>query len=155
MTGGRNLEQCFDDMVVQSDNACPEAIISRIGRAQIQADVQELGMKGTDFRNVNGLQSTANDLAQFTAMLEARQLPISRASQDKLIAAMRRNVYRQGIPAGSSGTVADKVGFLDGLLHDAAIVYSPSGTYVLVIMTDGSSWAEIAALTRKIEELRG
>ena len=42
-----------------------------------------------------------------------------------------------------------------GLLHDAAIVYSPSGTYVLVIMTDGSSWAEIAALTRKIEELRG
>ena len=51
--------------------------------------------------------------------------------------------------------MADKVGFLDGLLHDAAIVYSPSGTYVLVIMTDGSSWAEIAALTRKIEELRG
>ena len=155
VTGGRNLEQCFDDMVVQSDNACPEAIISRIGRAQIQADVQELGMKGTDFRNVNGLQSTANDLAQFTAMLEARQLPISRASQDKLIAAMRRNVYRQGIPAGSSGAVADKVGFLDGLLHDAAIVYSPSGTYALAIMTDGSSWAEIAALTRKIEELRG
>ena len=67
---------------------------------------------------------------------------------------MKRNVYRQGIPAGASGTVADKVGFLNGLLHDAAIVYSPKGTYVLVILTNGSSWANIAELTKKIEALR-
>jgi beta-lactamase class A len=63
-------------------------------------------------------------------------------------------VYRQGIPAGASGAVADKVGFIDALLHDSAIVYSPSGTYVLAIMTDGSSWANIAQLTREIEALR-
>ena len=112
-------------------------------------------MKSTNFLDADSYKTTPNDLAQFTAMLESRQLPISRASQDKLINAMRRNVYRQGIPAGSKGPVADKVGFLDALLHDAAIVYSPSGTYALAIMTDGSSWAEIAALTRKIEELRG
>ena len=68
---------------------------------------------------------------------------------------MQRNIYRQGIPAGASGSVADKVGFLNGLLHDAAIVYSPKGTYALVIMTDGSSWAEIADITRQIEKLRG
>ena len=155
VVGGRNLEKCFDDMIVLSDNACPEALIKRMTHAAMQADVRELGMKGTNFQAADSYKTTANDLAQFTAMLEARQLPISRASQDKLIAVMRRNVYRQGIPAGSSGAVADKVGFLEGLLHDAAIVYSPRGTYALAIMTDGSSWADIAALTRKIEELRG
>ena len=156
-TGGRTVEQCFDDMIVKSDNACPESILNgeKVGRAAVQADVQELGMSGTNFRNVNGLLSTANDLSQFVAMLEMRQLPLSRASQDRLISAMQRNVYRQGIPAGASGAVADKVGFLNGLLHDAAIVYSPKGTYALVIMTDGSSWAEIAAITRQIEKLRG
>jgi len=67
---------------------------------------------------------------------------------------MKRNVYRQGIPAGTSATVADKVGFLNALVHDAAIVYSSKGTYVLTIMTDGSSWANVAELTRKIEALR-
>ena len=155
VAGGRNLEKCFDDMIVLSDNACPEALIKQMKHAAIQADVRELGMSNTNFLDAESYKTTANDLAQFTAMLEARQLPISRASQEKLIAAMLRNVYRQGIPAGASGAVADKVGFLDGLLHDAAIVYSPSGTYALAIMTDGSSWADIAALTRKIEELRG
>ena len=156
-TGGRTVEQCFDDMIVKSDNACPESILNgeKVGRAAVQADVQELGMSGTNFRNVNGLQSTANDLSQFVAMLEMRQLPLSQDSQDRLISAMQRNIYRQGIPAGASGTVADKVGFLNGLLHDAAIVYSPKGTYALVIMTDGSSWAEIASIARQIEELRG
>ena len=155
VAGGRNLEKCFDDMIVLSDNACAEALVKRITHSAIQADVRELGMKGTNFLDAESYKTTANDLAQFTAMLESRQLPISRTSQDKLIAAMRRNVYRQGIPAGSNGAVADKVGFLDGLLHDAAIVYSPRGTYALAIMTDGSSWADIATLTRKIEELRG
>ncbi len=153
--GGRSLEKCFDDMIVLSDNACPEAILNRtIGRAAIQADVQELGMSGTNFRNVNGLLTTANNLSQFVALLEMRQLPLSQASQDKLISAMKRNTYRQGIPAGVGGVVADKVGFLDGLLHDAAIVYSPSGTYALVIMTNGSSWSEIAAIAKQIEASR-
>ena len=58
------------------------------------------------------------------------------------------------MPAGASGSVADKVGFLNGLLHDAAIVYSPKGDYALTVMSDGSSWANIAEITRKIEALR-
>ena len=67
---------------------------------------------------------------------------------------MKANVYRQGIPAGANGQVADKVGFMDNLLHDAAIVYSPNGTYVLAVMTEGSSWATIADLARQIDSLR-
>ena len=43
---------------------------------------------------------------------------------------------------------------MNGLLHDAAIVYSPKGTYVIAVMTDGSSWATIADLARQIDTLR-
>ena len=43
---------------------------------------------------------------------------------------------------------------MNGLLHDAAIVYSPKGTYVLAVMTDGSSWGTIADLTRELEKIR-
>ena len=68
---------------------------------------------------------------------------------------MKENVYVSGIPTGVPGaTVADKVGFMDGLLHDAAIIYSTKGDYVLIIMTNGSSWGNIAALAKEIEAAR-
>jgi beta-lactamase class A len=87
------------------------------------------------------------------AMLESGTLPVSSESRERLLGALKRNIYRQGIPAGANGAVADKVGFLDGLLHDTAVVHSSNGTYVLTILTNGSSWAEIAELTRQIEGL--
>lgn len=154
IAGGRNAQKCFDDMIVLSDNPCAEAFVKRFGYTPIHRDAQALGMTGTSFIDKESFKTTAADLANMMAMVEARQLPVSRENHDRLISALRRNVYRQGIPAGASGAVADKVGFLDGLLHDAAIVYSPSGIYALAIMTDGSSWANIAELTRQIEKIR-
>ncbi len=154
IAGGRNLEKCFDDMIVLSDNACAEALVKRIGYTPIHRDITGLGLTNTSFIDAESYKTTAGDLSTFMASLEAGQLPLSSSSRDRLLAALRRNVYRQGVPAGANGSVADKVGFLNGLLHDTAVVYSPSGTYVLTIMTDGSSWADIAGLTREIEKIR-
>ncbi len=153
IASGRNLSTCFDDMIVKSDNACAEALIKKIGASGLNADIKSIGLTSTAFRADNNL-TTPNDLANYLTKLERGQLPIKTESRDRLLGAMKRNVYRQGVPSGASGQTADKVGFLWGLLHDAAIVYSPKGTYVLAVMTDGSSWANIADLTRKIEALR-
>jgi beta-lactamase class A len=152
--GGRNLDRCFDDMIVKSDNACAEAMLQKIGFREITSEIQALGMRNSTFLKGDSPQTTAGDLSNFLAILNANQMLTQQSSRDRLIGAMKRNVYRQGIPAGASGQVADKVGFLNSLFHDAAIVYSPSGTYVLTIMSDGSNWATIADLTRKIETLR-
>lgn len=152
--GGRDTAACFDDMIVKSDNACAEALLERYGYNNLTRDIRALSLSSASGFIGDTPKSTAADLGLFMAMLESGQMPIQPASRDRFIGALKRNIYRQGIPAGASGTVADKVGFLNGLFHDAAIVYSPSGTYVLVIMTDGSSWANIAELTRQIEALR-
>lgn len=152
--GGRDTAACFDDMIVKSDNACAEALLQRYGYSNLTRDIRALGLSSASGFIGDGPKSTAADLALFMAMLESGQMPIQPASRDRFLGALRRNTYRQGIPAGANGQVADKVGFLNGLLHDAAIVYSPSGTYVLVVMTDGSSWANIAELTRQIDALR-
>jgi beta-lactamase class A len=66
---------------------------------------------------------------------------------------MKNQRYREGIPAGSDFTVADKVGFLDGYLTDGAIVYAGDRPYVLVVFTYGESWSLIANITRQIETL--
>lgn len=154
ISAGRNLATCFDDMIVKSDNECAQALLKKIGYKTITDEVKSIGLVNTSFTTGDTPHSTASDEALFLAQLEMSQLPLFPAGRDRLLGAMKRNIYRQGIPAGASGVVADKVGFLWGLLHDSAVVYSPSGTYVLVIMTDGSSWRAIADLTRQIESLR-
>lgn len=154
INGGRDLTRCLDDMIVKSDNACAEALLRKIGFSNITNEAKAIGATKTSFLGTEGIKSTAQDQAVFLSALQSGQLLSQQANRDILLNAMKRNVYRKGIPAGASGTVANKVGFLDALLHDSGIVYSPSGTYVLVIYSNGSSWANIAELTRQIEALR-
>jgi len=144
---------CFNKMISQSDNACAESFLKMLGLSTITNDIQAVGLKNSTFMKSGGPYTTPNDLTLMLGMIATGQ-NFSSVNQQRLIAAMKGNVYRQGIPAGVQGTVADKVGFLNGLLHDAAIVYGPHGTYVLAIMTDGSSWATIADLAKQIDNLR-
>lgn len=152
MDWGAN-EACFNKMISLSDNPCSEKFLHGIGLSEVTKDAKSMGLDNSTFMKSGGPFTTANDLALFLGFLESGT-SLSGQSRDRLLSAMHGNVFRQGIPAGTSAAVADKVGFLNGLLHDAAIVYSPSGTYVLAIMTDGSSWGAIADITRQIETLR-
>jgi beta-lactamase class A len=154
ISGGRTLSTCFNDMIVKSDNACGEVLLKKLGLTKLTSDIHALGLTNSGFTQAATPQTTADDLALFLNKLQNGNLPIKSASRARMLDAMKRQVYRQGIPAGARSAVADKVGFLGSLLHDAAIVYSPKGTYVLVVMTDGSAWASIADLTSKIESLR-
>lgn len=144
---------CFNKMISNSDNPCSEAFLQSIGLSTVTKDIQSIGLKNSTFMKAGGPFTTANDLTLLLGMIATGQ-NFSPTNQQRLIAAMKANVYRNGIPAGASGQVADKVGFLSGLYHDAAIVYSPKGTYVLAIMTDGSNWATIADLAKQIDTLR-
>lgn len=163
IVGGKDLTRCFNDMIRLSDNDCAQALLAKIGFSALTNEIHAVGLSNSSFLK-SYIQSSPADLATYLGMLQSGQL-LSATSTSTLISAMKQNVYRQGVPAGSGGTVADKVGFLNpghiqdvpgtvNLLHDAAIVYSPSGTYVLTVMTGNSSWATIADLTRQIEALR-
>jgi beta-lactamase class A len=152
--GGRNLGKCFEDMIVVSDNPCAETLTLKVGVSTINADLAAAGLTQTRFVGPGVHKATAGDLSRFMANLEQGQLSISDDSRSRLLNVLGRNVHRQGIPAGATGGVFNKAGFIDTLLHDTAIVRAPSGTYVLTIMTDKSSWASIVALTREIEKLR-
>ncbi len=155
VVSGKNLSKCFDDMIVRSDNPCAEALLKKIGFTPITNEAKAFGATRTSFLGSSGIKSTAEDESLFLSLLYSGQILSQQSSRDTLINALKRNIYRQGVPAGMPGAaVANKVGFLDGLFHDAAIVYSPTGTYVLTVLTEGSSWANIAELTRQLEMLR-
>lgn len=142
---GTTLQDCFQKMIVDSDNDCPQAWLDTYGYQTLTDQAHAIGAEHTTFAE-SDMQTTADDLAQTLAKLYDGELMDS-TDQATMIAAMENQVYRSGIPAGLAGqaTVADKVGFLDALLHDAGIVYSPKGNFVLVVMTDDCTWGDIAA----------
>lgn len=150
-TGGKTVEQCFNAMIVLSDNLCAEAFGDKLGWAAINNEVHALGITGSTI--IRGkMSSNTNDQVEFLRKLAVDNI-VSLDSRARLLNAMQRQVYRSGVPAGVGGaTVADKVGFLDGLLHDSGIVYSIHGTYIISIYTSGSSWSNIADSVRRIED---
>jgi beta-lactamase class A len=153
--GSDTITVCFDKMISLSNNECAHALLDKIGFTNITNEARAIGSSSTTFLDKEGIKSTANDEALLLSLLQTGQILSTQSSRDRLINALKSNVYRQGIPAGiPSVTIANKVGFLDGLLHDAAIVYDPLGTYVLVILTDDASWANISELAALVQTLR-
>lgn len=142
--GGRTVEKCFEDMIVVSDNACPADFKTKLGGWQvIESQMHSLGLSSKTKLTGATLYSTANDLSYFLYRLQNGTL-LNATDSDRLLGLMKRQVYRTGIPAGTGLPVADKVGFVDDVIHDAGIVYTAKGPYVLVIMTSSSSWSGIA-----------
>jgi beta-lactamase class A len=147
-TYNTDMATCFNRMIINSDNPCAEAMGKRIGWNVIINEMHSLGLSSTIHSDT--FHSTPNDEALLVGKL-ARGEILSGSSRNLLISLMEQQHYRLGIPAGTGVLVADKVGFLSGYLHDAAIVYGPTATYVLVIMTNSSSWSQIADTAHQIQ----
>jgi beta-lactamase class A len=158
LLNGLTAEQCIENAIVNSDNTCAEVIGNQIGWETIDQIDAKAGFTDTVIDNYDAdggytgdKQSTAANLAAYLEQLQKGTL-LNSTDTKALLGYMERQVYQTGIPAGSAGAaVADKVGFLETVTHDAAIVYAPKGTYVLVIMsTTGNNWANIKDLAAAI-----
>ncbi len=148
---GQSVETCIDRMIVVSDNACAVAVGNLIGWSANDGFLRTNGIVGTTLSAGNQL-TTANDATTLLVKLQSGTL-VSDTYKNSWLDMMRRQIYRKGIPAGSAGSVANKVGFLYALNHDAAIVYHPKGTYVLTVLSNNSSFSAIADLSRQISNV--
>lgn len=145
-----NTIDCFDEMIRYSLNPCSWVFRDMVGGwSQIQGQMQELGLGNTHLIQ-NNLRSTSNDEALFLRRLE-EGTSLQGESRDFLLRLFREQIYRKGIPSAVQWPVANKIGFLEGYLHDVAIVYSPKSTYILAVMTDGGSWWQIADVARRVD----
>lgn len=149
---GMSVDDCLTRMIVNSDNACAEAFAEKMGGwGAVQTEVKATGATGTNL-NLGEPVGTVKDQVLFLTKLHNNQL-MKQENRDKLLALMKRQQYRAGIPSGVSFEVADKVGFLGANLHDSGLVYSPHGVYALSIYSSGGSWGNIADAARRIEAL--
>lgn len=148
---GYDMATCLEKTIVLSANECAEELIGKFGRTNINNFLYGKGMsRATTFTNSTATQSSAADLNRLMIGIHNGTL-LSGDDRSNLLEKMGRQIYRRGIPAGSKGAVQDKVGFLWDYLNDSGIVRHPKGTYAMTILTKGSSWENIAQITRDVE----
>ncbi len=150
LVNGKSLKRCFNDMIVWSDNDCPRSWHLSGKAGALQDQLKELGLEDTRIQK-RPLETTALDLARFTYLLFGGDL-VSEESLRRLEEQMLAQEFREGIPAGTGKgvKVANKVGFLDGNLHDVAVLRSDKGAYVMVVLTKNLSWEEVAEVARTV-----
>ena len=144
------LDYCLDLALRISDNPCAWAIGNYTGWTSSNPVLTAAGFKSTQLDITNGHRSSALDTANLLEGLYKAQLYTPEA-RDYLLAILKKQLYNKGIPVGCSGCeVANKTGDLPSVRHDAAIVTYGDKTYLLVIFTDGATYAQIAELAGQI-----
>lgn len=142
---------CFDRMILHSTNQCAETWINQFGRGHLNQFLQVRGIsEATTFTSYDATRTSANDLLRVVEGVYNGQLA-SGHNREKLLDMMSRQIWRQGIPAGTQGWTSNKVGFLWDYVHDVGVVHHPRGTYIVAIMTKGANYGIIAQITRELE----
>lgn len=143
--GGYDVRECLDATILRSENPCIETYLGQVSFSGMEEVARSTGAENTRF-TLDDVRTTSEDLARYLTQLYAGEL-LNDESTELLLDLMMRQEHRERIPAGlgSEVDVADKPGWLGPISNDAAIVYSPKGDYVMVILSDGIGDDGVAA----------
>jgi len=156
---GYTIQSCIDRMLVQSDNECAKALGFLYGWENVNAELKKIGITSTDLNNYTAgsetptseKSTTAKDEAILIDQLQSYKI-LSKTHTDELLGYLKRQIYKERIAAGvpKGITVVTKPGWLDYVQADAGIVYGPKSTYILVILSDETTPAPLATLSKQI-----
>jgi beta-lactamase class A len=147
------IRDAVKGMIVVSDTPLALLTIDQVGSNSIDATLREIGAT-TMTVNDRALPTTALDLAHLMIAI-ASGYGVSAESRDEMLSYLAQEWFREGIVAGvpEGTTLAHKSGNLGDATHDAAVVWGPSGPYVIVVMTDGSGgWSPISSVSSAVWE---
>lgn len=131
-------------MIEYSDNESCNILINAVGGFEAVNDfIEKHGFKNTELYRYMQEQ---NDIENFTSTKECGHLLelvlegkyVSEETSELLLYHLKNQYTLYKIPAGIPKGVrtASKSGELDDAQHDAAIIFSPACTYILVIMSN-------------------
>jgi beta-lactamase class A len=145
---GFTLAQLLDFMITQSDNTACNKVISLLGFNYINQTSRELGATNTVLRRYmmdftkrrRGIENytTANDVSLILEKIYYGSLVSVNASKFALGLLKQQEVndrIPKYLPEGT--IVAHKTGLERNVVHDAGIVFSPRGDYIICVMVKG------------------
>ena len=133
------------DMITVSSNEDWYYLMDEVGRDTINKFIRENGYRNSELMRFSQTwqeKENYTDVSDLGKVLEkvTDGKFVSKETSASLLDALKNQYYIHKIPSGLPEDVktANKTGELEEMEHDAAIVYSPECTYILVIMTTGA-----------------
>lgn len=155
-----NYDSTLRSMISDSDNTACNTLIDAVGMSAVNSFISQWGYAQSQLNRKMLASGNENytSTSDCGALLEQvyNGSYVSADTSEALLDAMLNQSRRWKIPAGLPGgtTSANKTGELSDVENDAAIVYSPSCTYILCIMSDGvnpgTAQSNIVELSRTI-----
>lgn len=150
--GNSSVADCVETMLKSEDNPCAQELGDFIGWDKIEELNKKSGYNGTTVAGDNGRETNAKDLGEFFARLKKGQI-LSDNARRFVFDALYQQSPSKGIAKGCKQCrTANKLGELKDVAHDAGIVTRGSRDYVLVVLSEGGSYKQIADLTKIIEQ---
>ncbi len=127
--------EAIERMITFSDNPSAEALRELLGVGFVAQAPAWLGLDQTSLGQI--FFTSPRDMGQFFSALYAGSIVSPEASQAMLDLLLQQEI-NDLIPIGVEDgiAIAHKTGLLERHLHDAGIVFSPAGDYVLVALTE-------------------
>jgi len=132
-----SVSNALNKMITVSDNYAALLLSSRIGLPKVASFLKTNGFKESNIGSGgNYPMTTAYDTAVFFEKLYSGKL-INREYSDKMLKLLKAQKVNNKIPKyfGPDIVVAHKTGELDDYSHDAGIVYTQKGDYIIVLLS--------------------
>jgi beta-lactamase class A len=147
-------------MITVSDNTASHLLVRTLGPDNINRFMQQNGLTNSvlDWSGGGDNLTTPLDVLRELEMMSTSKMvdaPASREMIDMMLEQQINNRLPVGLPGGVP--IAHKTGDLGSLLHDAGIVYGPTGPYVIVAMASdlrsySTVWNNVPELSRRVYE---
>lgn len=135
LSGTRVTVDCaLRTMIEMSGNSAADVLEARLGFSAINAQIRALGLRQSSL-TAEAAVTTPRDMATLLTAI-ARGEAISPAASQRMLELLGNQEQNDRIPLPLplNVRVAHKTGELPALRHDVAIVFGPSGPYVLVTL---------------------
>ncbi|HSX39075.1 MAG TPA: serine hydrolase [Candidatus Saccharimonadales bacterium] len=133
-----NLNNALEMMITVSDNDAALLLVDKVGISNITNFLKQNKLISTDMgTDTTQPVTSAKDVADFFENLELGKIAKPQYT-DKMLTLLRAQKLNSKIPAllPKEVVIGHKTGELDGYSHDAGIVYTPKGNYIIVVLTN-------------------
>ncbi len=147
----RTVESALEQMITISHNYSALLLTYNVKNAKVQEFLKTNGFTNSQTKTLP--TTTPTDIALYFEKLYKGEL-VSKTASNKMLEILKRQTWNERIPKylPENTVVAHKTGELYGVKHDAGIVYSPKGDYIIVLMSDTPSQTHAAEVEAKISE---
>lgn len=131
------VEDAIEKAITISDNYAALLLTSKLRLSSLTAFLKEEGFTASSVGTPP--KTTATDITLFYEKLYNGQLISSNASKE-MLEVLKGQLLNDRIPKylPKDIQIAHKTGELDGVKHDAGIVFTPKGDYLIVMLSDSN-----------------